>query len=86
MKTLYLVMAMRKPGFRAEVIEPHRAFLAQLRAEDRLELTGGFADGSGGAYLLKNVASLEAARALVARDPLALQDASELTVYAWQVH
>ncbi len=86
MNTLYLVMAMRKPDFPTAVVEPHRAFLARLRAEDRLELAGGFTDGSGGAYVLKNVASLEAARALVAQDPLVLQDASELTVYAWQAH
>lgn len=79
----YLVMAMRKPDFPADVIEPHRAFLAELRAAGQLELTGGFSDGSGGAYLLKNVASLEDAKALAARDPLALRDTSEITVYEW---
>ncbi|MFT4197186.1 MAG: YciI family protein [Pseudoxanthomonas sp.] len=79
----YLVMAMRKPDFPAEVAEPHRAFLAELRATGRLELSGGFGDGSGGAYLLKNVASLEEAKALAARDSLAQRDASEITVYEW---
>ncbi len=84
--THYLVMAMRKPTFPESVIQPHRDFLAALRAQGLLELTGGFADGSGGAYVLKNVANLEQARAIVAEDPLLLQNASELTIYAWNTH
>lgn len=79
----YLVMAMRKPGFDASVVQPHLDFLAGLRERGLLELTGGFTDGSGGAYLLRGVASLEQARALVAQDPLVLQDASELIVHEW---
>ncbi|HYG05034.1 MAG TPA: YciI family protein [Stenotrophomonas sp.] len=82
----YLVLAMRKPGYSAAVIQPHREFLAQLRADGKLLMTGGFADASGGAYVLQGVASLAEARALVARDPLALQDASELTVYEWNTY
>jgi len=80
---LYLVMAMRKPTFEASVVEPHKAFLDMLRAQGRLHLSGGFGDGSGGAYVLCNVADLEAARALVATDPLALQGCSELSVHEW---
>ena len=79
----YLVMAMRKPDFDDAVVAPHLAFLDQLRAQDQLELTGGFSDKSGGAYLLKNVDSLEQARAIAAADPLVLQDCSDLTVYEW---
>lgn len=82
----YLVIAMRKPDFPADVIEPHLAFLAELRAAGQLELTGGFSDGSGGAYLLKNVGSLEQARALVARDPLVLRDTSAISVHEWDAH
>ncbi len=82
----YLVLAMRKPGFREDVIAPHRAFLDGLRAQDKLELTGGFSDGSGGAYVLKNVDDLQAARAIVAGDPLVRQDASDLTVFEWNTH
>lgn len=48
-----------------------------------LEMTGGFGDGSGGAYLLRNVASLGEARAIVATDPLALQQTSDLVVHEW---
>ncbi|UKE74843.1 YciI family protein [Xanthomonas graminis] len=81
--TLYLVVAIRKPDFPPSVVQPHRDFLAALRARGLLELAGGFGDGSGGAYLLKNVASLEQARAIVAEDPLAIEDASALSVHAW---
>lgn len=80
---LYLVMAMRKPSFDDAVIAPHKAFLDALRAQGRLHLTGGFSDGSGGAYVLANVADLDEARAIVANDPLVLQDSSELTLHEW---
>ena len=80
--TRYLVMAMRKPGFSDEVIAPHLAFLDALRAEGRLEMTGGFSDKSGGAYVLQ-AASLEEAQALVAADPLATSGSSAVIVYEW---
>ncbi len=80
---LYLVMAMRKPSFDDAVIGPHIAFLDALRADDRLHLTGGFSDGSGGAYVLKNIDTLEQAEAIVAIDPLAIHGSSELTVHEW---
>ncbi|MCL1525400.1 YciI family protein [Xanthomonas nasturtii] len=86
MSTRYLVLAMRNPQFPADVVEPHRAFLDALRTAGQLELTGGFSDRSGGAYVLVNVASLEAAQQIVARDPLALRGASALTVYEWNTH
>ncbi len=81
----YLVLAMRKPGFDAAVVAPHKAFLDVLMAEGRLAMTGGFSDGSGGAYVLQDVDGIEAARAIVARDPLVLRDASELTVHEWNL-
>ena len=80
--TRYLVMAMRQPGFSDEVIAPHLAFLDALRAGGKLEMTGGFSDKSGGAYVLL-AASLEEARALVAADPLATSGSSVVTVYEW---
>ncbi|RPD85828.1 YciI family protein [Luteimonas sp. 100069] len=82
----YLVMAMRRPGFDAAVIAPHRAFLEDLRTRGLLDMAGGFADGSGGAYVLRNIESLAQAQAIVATDPLVLQGASDLTVRAWHVH
>ena len=78
----YLVLAMRTPDFDAQVIEPHRRFLARLRDEGRIELTGPFTDRSGGAYLLR-AASLAEANAIVAADPLATSGASRLRVYEW---
>ncbi len=80
--TRYLVMAMRQPGFSDEVIAPHLAFLDVLRAGGKLEMTGGFSDKSGGAYVLK-AASLEEAQALVAADPLEISGSSVLTVHEW---
>lgn len=81
--TRYLVMAMRRPDFDEAVIAPHIAFLDQLRAAGQLDMTGGFSDKSGGAYVLVNVASLDEAKVIAARDPLALTGTSELTVYEW---
>lgn len=78
----YLVMAMRKPTFSDEVIAPHLAFLDELRNAGQLEMTGGFSDKSGGAYLLR-ADSLEQAQAIVDRDPLATYGSSVLTVYEW---
>ena len=79
----YLVIAMRRPSFDDAVIAPHLAFLDELRAAGQLEMTGGFSDRSGGAYVLVNVASLEEAKAIAARDPLALTGTSDLTVHEW---
>ena len=81
--TRYLVMAMRRPSFDDAVIAPHLAFLEELRAMGQLEMTGGFSDSSGGAYVLVNVSSLDEARAVAARDPLALTGTSDLTVSEW---
>lgn len=80
---MYLVMAMRKPSFDVAVVGPHKVFLDALGAAGQLHLTGGFSDGRGGAYVLKNVADMEAAKAIVARDPLAIHDSSELTIHEW---
>lgn len=78
----YLVMAMRKPDFDDAVVSPHLAFLDVLRNDGKLEMTGGFSDKSGGAYVL-NVESLAEAQRIAAADPLATADSSTLTVYEW---
>jgi uncharacterized protein YciI len=78
----YLVMALRGPGFNADVVAPHRAFLDDLRARGRLEMTGAFSDQSGGAYVLL-AESLDDASAIVHTDPLHTAGASALTVYEW---
>ncbi|KRA75128.1 MULTISPECIES: YciI family protein [unclassified Lysobacter] len=80
----YLVLAMREPAFDAAVIEPHREFVAALRAQGRLERSGAFSDKSGGAYVLL-APDLAAATALAHTDPLHLAGASRLTIYEWLV-
>jgi uncharacterized protein YciI len=75
-------MAMRKPTFSDEVIAPHLAFLDELRSAGQLEMTGGFSDKSGGAYVLK-ADNLEEAQAIVHRDPLTTYGSSTLTIYEW---
>ena len=78
----YLVMAMRKPEFNDAVIAPHLEFLDQLRQAGQLEMTGGFTDKSGGAYVLQ-VESLAVAQAIVDLDPLTTSGSSVVTVYEW---
>lgn len=78
----YLVMAMRKPNFNEAAVAPHLAFLDGLRLAGKLEMTGGFSDKSGGAYVL-NVDTLAEALAIAADDPLTTSDSSILTVYEW---
>lgn len=80
----YLVMAMRQPDFDEAVFEPHMAYIGQLRAQGRLDMSGGFSDGSGGAYLLR-AQDMAQARALAEADPLHLTGASRLTVFEWNV-
>lgn len=72
----YLVLVMRKPEFDASLGPAHQAFLQELRTRDRLELSGPFADASGGAYLMR-AASLEEARSQALRDPLHLHGSHE---------
>ena len=79
----YLVMAMRRPSFSEDVVAPHLAFLEALRNAGQLEMTGGFSDKSGGAYVLVNVDSLAQAQAIVSRDPLAVTGTSDLTIHEW---
>ncbi|HEU4662521.1 MAG TPA: YciI family protein [Dokdonella sp.] len=78
----YLVLVMRNPGFDVGLVGAHRDFLAGLRAQRRIELSGAFGDASGGAYLLR-AESLEDARAVAERDPLHRERASTVTVYEW---
>ncbi|MCF7222812.1 YciI family protein [Marilutibacter chinensis] len=80
----FLVLAMRTADFDPAVIGPHRDFLDRLRGQGRLQLAGGFGDGSGGAYVLR-ACDLEEARALAGSDPLHVSGASRLTVFEWNV-
>ncbi|MFC4822535.1 YciI family protein [Dokdonella ginsengisoli] len=79
----YLVLVMRKPAFDPSLGPAHQAFLDELRAQGRLELSGPFADASGGAYLMR-APSLDAARADALRDPLHRHGSSTVTVHEWR--
>ena len=80
----YLVLAMRNADFDEGVIGPHLKFLDVLRAQGKLETTGGFSDRSGGAYVLLADTMAEA-QALVDADPLATSGSSSMTVYEWNI-
>ena len=84
-KTLprFLVVTLRTERFDARVLEPHYAYLADLRKKGLLLDAGGFGDASGGAYLI-SASSLEAAEAIAYTDPLHLWGASKLTVREWK--
>ena len=69
-------------GIPCTILVEDTAALADV-IRGQLHLTGGFADGSGGAYVLCNVADMDEARAIVATDPLAIHDCSELTIHEW---
>lgn len=78
----YLVLVMREPDFDLSLVDAHMQFIAGLRDADRIELSGGFGDKSGGAYLLR-ADSLDEATAIAQRDPLHLQRASRVSVHEW---
>lgn len=79
----YLVLLIRRPHLDPAMVPLHRVFLAGLRAEGRVELSGGFSDNSGGAYLL-HAADLAEATALVHNDPAHVSGGWDITVYEWQ--
>ena len=79
---LYLVTTLRKPSFDPAVVEPHYAFLDELKAKGRLRLWGPFTDGSGGAYVLE-AQSLAEAQATALRDPVHTSGSSDVRVLEW---
>lgn len=78
----FLVLLTRKPGFDSSLIGAHRDFLAQLQARARLQTSGPFADGSGGAYVL-DAGSFDEALAIAHSDPLHVLGASVVVVREW---
>jgi uncharacterized protein YciI len=81
----YLILAMRRPHFDTAVVPLHQAFLDRLREQGRVELSGPFADKSGGAYLL-HAADLAEATAIAYSDPAHLSGGWDITVHEWQAH
>ncbi|MFC4373620.1 YciI family protein [Nocardia halotolerans] len=80
----YLVLVARTQAFDASVIEPHRDFLRELLADGQLQESGGFTDGSGGAYIVL-AESLDGATQIAHADPLHTTGAAELTIHEWEI-
>jgi uncharacterized protein YciI len=81
----YLVLLIRRPGLDPAVVPLHLAFLDELREQGRIELSGGFSDSSGGAYLLR-ASDLAEANVLVQRDPAYVSGGWDITVHEWLAH
>ena len=81
----YLIVLIRRPHLDPALVPLHLAFLEGLRAEGRVELSGGFGDKSGGAYLLRAV-DLAEATAIAHRDPAHVGGGWDITVREWLAH
>lgn len=78
----YLVFLMRRPHLDPAVIPLHLAYLDGLRAEGKVQLSGGFSDQSGGAYLL-HAGDLAEATAIAHNDPAHISGGWDITIYEW---
>ncbi|AGT31775.1 MULTISPECIES: YciI family protein [Geobacillus] len=65
----YLVLIRRTNEFTGRTLPAHRDFLAELKESGTLLLAGGFADQTGGAYILQ-CSSQSEAEAIIRRDPM----------------
>jgi uncharacterized protein YciI len=81
----FLVMLMRRPQLDPAVIPLHQQFLHALREQGRNEMSGAFADRSGGAYLL-SAPSFEEALEIAHADPAHTSGGWDVTVYEWNTH
>jgi uncharacterized protein len=61
----------------------HLEYLAGLKAEGKVWVSGPFTDGHGG-MVIYEAPSLDAARALAEADPLVSTGARTLSLYAWE--
>jgi uncharacterized protein YciI len=78
----FLVLTRRTDRFTERVIAPHYAFLAELATRGVLADSGPFADGSGGAYVVR-ASSFGEAQTIAEADPLHVWGASQVTVHEW---
>jgi uncharacterized protein YciI len=78
----YLVMAMRRPEFDPAFVKPHQDYLEGLRAGGRLEMTGGFGDKTGGAYVIR-AHDMDEALSITRQDPACISGGWDITVYEW---
>lgn len=78
----FLFYNQRTANWTAESLPHHLAYLAELRAAGKIELSGGFADLSGGAVIVR-AASLAEAQAIAANDPVSKMGTHKITVHEW---
>lgn len=78
----FLFYNQRTDRWTADVLPHHLAYLEGLRAAGKIELSGGFADGSGGAVILR-AESLEEAQAIAENDPITKWGTHRITVKVW---
>lgn len=78
----FLLITTRTPRFQPDCLPAHFAYLDRLRAAGKVELSGGFADKSGGAYIVQ-AGSLAEAQAIADADPLHTTGSSTITVKEW---
>jgi uncharacterized protein YciI len=78
----YLVLIERKPTFTGKFLQGHREFLQSLRETKNLITAGGFADQTGGAYVLQ-ADSLEEACNIAKNDPMNLENEHVYTIKEW---
>jgi len=81
----YLVLLMRRPDLDPAVVPQHLAYLDRLRETGRIELSGGFSDKSGGAYLL-HAGDLAEATSVAHDDPAHRSGGWDVTVHEWLAH
>ncbi|WP_342431291.1 YciI family protein [Neobacillus sp. FSL H8-0543] len=81
----YLVLIDRKSSFTGNFLQGHREFLQGLRENQTLLTAGGFADQTGGAYVLQ-ADSLEEARNIAKNDPMNQENESVYTIKEWNAN
>ena len=77
------ILAMKDPELNRQHRPAHLEYLAGLKAQGRVWVSGPFEQGLGG-MVIYDVPSLEEARALAEADPLVRTGARALTLYAWE--
>ncbi|HEY5753553.1 MAG TPA: YciI family protein [Chthoniobacterales bacterium] len=78
----YLILTVRKPTFNESVLPDHFTFLDGLRGRGKVELSGGFTDKTGGAYVLL-AENQEEAEAIAFADPIHVTNSSSVSVHEW---
>lgn len=79
-----LVFIQRKPTFTGNSIAGHRGFLQTLREGGILFLAGGFADQSGGAYVIQ-AETIKEANEIVHKDPMFQENECVYQLKEWNV-